>query len=1254
MPFSFKLKRGERTQRKKALHFSMRRLRWILLGLLALIFIVLAAGWLLLQTQALWTWSGRRLVDFAQDRLYPKLTVQHVRGYPFTGITFENIALTTPQGEVITAKRLELRFSLWSFVKLEPVIGKVAVYEPRIHVWRTEDGSLNLSHLLRKRPPPPFRSLDFRDIQIEGLETTFKEDGRLKPYPRVDFRCALLVLHPRRPEQAIFVRRAMLSTDTPQGRFSLRTRLAYQRQELNLLTLEVYDEAELIALLGGKAQFAEAPFGLLSGEFKPLSGERIKDFLPWWPGAWNLAGKFSLEGSPADFKATAAGQLNGASYLLKGRLEQAAGWRYEVEMGLDPLKPDLAAALTPSLAAKLNGLSALSVRLQAKGTGLSWPPAAFQGRLTASPFTYRQAQCRELEVTLSWEEGKETLKGLVKGNFGQLALEAQGPLLARTQGTLKAVATDLQPHLLGLEAPAETLINGVFTGNVALPTDLALDRLTAAGELKASGRLGTHQLECQGRIAWEKLNLQISQAAIKAGDLTADLKGALKAEGLDIQAQVKLPPGGVLPWPTPLSGQFSATFAAKGPWRTPDLTLEGQGHNLAWRGYGVRSVGLKATAQGWLPSAGHLDLRAADLKTSSGTLPQVMIICQGHDHRWRFQVKAPGPAGPKAELLGAADLSRRPALLTVDTAVAKVGGVAVKNAAPVRVTLLPGLEIEPAAFQVSEGKVTLAARLRDNSVSGRLDIREVPAEVLPLPGLPLKGRLNGQVTVAGTPPAPVIQGRLQSGPGQVSEFSFTTLETSFAYQGALFTMTGVLAEKAGGPGLRWEGKLPLRLSLQPLGWTWGEDDFHFLVRGENTHLAMLTAFTQEVQEADGALDLLAEWRGTMSRPELTGHIRWGPGMLRFRLSGAEYRLQPGMVRLQGNTLAIPEVILESQGTARVSGEIGLEGFLPKRVEAKAVLHDFKILERSGSEAFTNGTVTLSGPWRGARLKGKLILTQGSFRTTFFQTGEHDDIVLVRAGKVMQGKKLATRRPKPAVYRDMIMDLQLAAPTGVWVKSKSLNIRVAGELQVDKATGDDDLYAKGLLQMKGGTLDVQGREFRVSRGEVHLPGTPGAAVTTTMRAVSKVSDLTLILDIRGPVNKPEVELSSEPPLPPADVLAYLVFSRPAQALTQQQFRTMGEQVVGVLGGFTAKKLKDLLGKDFPLVGDVYVEGSKESVGVAKPLTKDLTVTLERKTEPLSRDDTNQVRMDYRLNRHLKVESQLGRRNSGADVFFNVDF
>jgi hypothetical protein len=61
-----------------------------------------------------------------------------------------------------------------------------------------------------------------------------------------------------------------------------------------------------------------------------------------------------------------------------------------------------------------------------------------------------------------------------------------------------------------------------------------------------------------------------------------------------------------------------------------------------------------------------------------------------------------------------------------------------------------------------------------------------------------------------------------------------------------------------------------------------------------------------------------------------------------------------------------------------------------------------------------------------------------------------------------------------------------------------------------------------------------------------------------------------------------------------------------------------------------------------------------MGIAKPLTKDITVTFERKTSPLYRDDTNQVRLEYKVNKYLSVESQVGRRNSGGDVLFNLDF
>jgi translocation and assembly module TamB len=166
------------------------------------------------------------------------------------------------------------------------------------------------------------------------------------------------------------------------------------------------------------------------------------------------------------------------------------------------------------------------------------------------------------------------------------------------------------------------------------------------------------------------------------------------------------------------------------------------------------------------------------------------------------------------------------------------------------------------------------------------------------------------------------------------------------------------------------------------------------------------------------------------------------------------------------------------------------------------------------------------------------------------------------------------------------------------------------------------------------------------------------VTLEGRATHEISGITLILIASGPANKPQVRMESIPPLPPADQLAYLVFGRPAQTLSREEYLSVGQQAMGILGGITAQKLQDILGQDFPLVGNVQLKGGqvegRQIVGIAKPLTKDITVTFERKTSPLYRDDTNQVRVEYKVNKYISLESQVGQRNSGGDVLFNLDF
>jgi autotransporter translocation and assembly factor TamB len=159
----------------------MRWLKMAALGVGLLTVLVAAGLGLALRSEAIWTWGGQRLVAFAQERLYPTLSVAEVRGHPLTGLTFTGIRLTAPEGELLRAERLELTFSLWSFVRLRPILSRVAVYQPQVHLWWAPDGQVNLSRVLKPRPPPPFRSLDFPEIMVSGGVVTVRRDGHSPP-----------------------------------------------------------------------------------------------------------------------------------------------------------------------------------------------------------------------------------------------------------------------------------------------------------------------------------------------------------------------------------------------------------------------------------------------------------------------------------------------------------------------------------------------------------------------------------------------------------------------------------------------------------------------------------------------------------------------------------------------------------------------------------------------------------------------------------------------------------------------------------------------------------------------------------------------------------------------------------------------------------------------------------------------------------------------------------------------------------------
>jgi translocation and assembly module TamB len=147
-------------------------------------------------------------------------------------------------------------------------------------------------------------------------------------------------------------------------------------------------------------------------------------------------------------------------------------------------------------------------------------------------------------------------------------------------------------------------------------------------------------------------------------------------------------------------------------------------------------------------------------------------------------------------------------------------------------------------------------------------------------------------------------------------------------------------------------------------------------------------------------------------------------------------------------------------------------------------------------------------------------------------------------------------------------------------------------------------------------------------------------------------VTIIVDVTGTPKRPQLELSSEPALPKSEILSYLVFGRPSSALSQEEFNA-SNMAAGALGGFTAQKIQEILGPDFPLLGDVAVKSGQGTLGIVKPLAKGVTLSFGRETSPEGKGEGFQGKLQYRVNRNITIEAQTGA-NPGGDIFFNYDF
>lgn len=442
-------------------------------------------------------------------------------------------------------------------------------------------------------------------------------------------------------------------------------------------------------------------------------------------------------------------------------------------------------------------------------------------------------------------------------------------------------------------------------------------------------------------------------------------------------------------------------------------------------------------------------------------------------------------------------------------------------------------------------------------------------------------------------------------------------------------------------------------------------------------------------ESAGRLQGEVRLAGTPAVPQVAGRLA-GEG-LGLVLAGQGLRLQGGQLAAEfserrllltrlacDSALQPPPAPLLAQaggkelaalaatpGKLAVQGEIGLG--LGGAGETGSL--DFH-LERLGAFQSPEQWILLSGDgrlhWRGGHLTaaGKLRADAGWWELARLGAPRLSEDVVVRRG----GETAAPVR-RPGV------DLDLEADLGphFHFSGAGVDTRLAGSLRL-RAAGGDLPRASGSIRTVGGRFDAYGQKLGIERGIFNFQGLLDNPALN-IRAVRKGLPVEAGVEVGGTAKRPEVRLVSDPELPDAEKLSWLVLGHGSEQTGGGDASTLLAAASGLFGkdsGGVVQQLQRRFGIDEFGVrqGQLGDSGSRQAtsrvaggsgfdastassggqiVSVGKRIAGNAVLSYE---QALGRAE-NIVKLTVDLSRRMSVVGRTGSDNA-IDVFYTFIF
>ncbi|GAB3551707.1 translocation/assembly module TamB domain-containing protein [Noviherbaspirillum agri] len=593
-------------------------------------------------------------------------------------------------------------------------------------------------------------------------------------------------------------------------------------------------------------------------------------------------------------------------------------------------------------------------------------------------------------------------------------------------------------------------------------------------------------------------------------------------------------------------------------------------------------------------------------------------------------------------------------------------------AGPVQLSLAPAnmelgaarLRVEQAAlelqgFRYNNGEVRSAGRIRALDVGHLLEIRRQ------LTGTPVPVRtdlvLDGQwdVTLADTASGFVEVERRRGDitlPRDTGErkLGLRTLSARVDLRGTQADLT-TQVEAARIGSLQADGRFGLQQEDGQLG-VGPDTAINGSVTASIPRLRDIAFLTGPDIALTGSVEANLDIDGTFSDPRVSGPINGDDLALVLYDQGVQLRNGIARLHLQDSIVELRELRFRGgEGTLSATGFIPLRQTTDDRALNATIIADkLQLLSNPSGRMTISGQAEAASVDRQLQLTGKFVVDRALFSLPEKSAPElGDDVVIIRGGKPQNGAAKGNGplpdEPQPPGPFSPRVNILVNLGDEFRFEGSGADLRLAGELRLRSAPGEP-VNAFGTVRVVEGTYEAFGTVLAIERGVLNFQG-PVGNPNINITAMRRDQDVDAGVQVSGTVQQPRVQLVSEPEVPEAEKLSWLVFGSaggqegPGQAQSAAQGAALG-----LLNKFGAEKIAQGFGLDELSIGESeFGLAGQQVVNLGKEISDRLFIGYEQSLAGAQ----SVLKLTYELTRHWSVVIR-GGTVAGVEMFFSKRF